>query len=192
MTLHHLRPGEITPGLFYCLIVKDLYFRIVLWKLRNIVLLFLISLTAGCQYFETKKIDSERFYEDEIEAIDWTSVDQYPLFYECDGLTEKEQQLECFTQTLSETLIGAVDSPFSTTSTTIEDTLYLHLSISENAELSVRNIEASSTTRDNIPKLDSLLTSSISAMKLVAPAYKRGIPVKSEFKLPLIIVSKPL
>ena len=52
--------------------------------------LFLLVLASSCQFFETEKISTETFYEEEIKAIDWKDVDQYPVFTECSDFSEKK------------------------------------------------------------------------------------------------------
>ena len=162
----------------------------------NFLRYYLIILTAfsvgSCQYFESEKISSETFYEQEVEAINWGSVDQYPLFPECEGLSDKSEQLECFTRILSGKLEEAVGSGVPALPDSVQDTIYLYFSVSETGELSLREITSDAEITRRAPKLDSMIKAKISETKLVAPAYKRGIPVKSEFTMPLIIMSERL
>tara|TARA_B110000211_G_scaffold105679_1_gene122880 strand:+ start:999 stop:1181 length:183 start_codon:yes stop_codon:yes gene_type:complete len=44
---------------------------------------------ASCQYFETDKISSETFYQQEIKTISWNDVDQFPSFSSCQHISEK-------------------------------------------------------------------------------------------------------
>ena len=127
-----------------------------------------------------------------MEAIDWSSIDSYPQFEACGEDLEKQQQLECFTTTLSTRLQQVVDSPYSSTSYPVMDTLVLHLAVSEEARMSLDQIEGKPALFELIPKLDSLLNDAVINMELRAPAYKRAIPVKCQFKLPLIVQSSPL
>ena len=53
---------------------------------------------------------TQELVDQEIRAIDWEDVDQYPLFADCDELVSKPEQKKCFMRTLlkhfSKTLTG--------------------------------------------------------------------------------------
>jgi len=44
-----------------------------------------------------------------------------------------------------------------------------------------------SLLKNDFPNLETLIHSSIESLKPLAPAYKRGIPVKTRFTLPVIV-----
>jgi hypothetical protein len=52
------------------------------------------------------------------------------------------------------------------------------------------HIESSKSIRKILPKLDSLLKSSIGKLPKIFPANKRGIPVTSKYRLPISIQLK--
>jgi hypothetical protein len=69
----------------------------------------------------------------------------------------------------------------------IHDTVYLDFSIHKNATLEVTKITMDSMLSQVLPVLKDRLMETISELKLVAPAYKRGIPVETKFTLPVVI-----
>ncbi|MCH2490399.1 MAG: hypothetical protein MK211_09645 [Flavobacteriales bacterium] len=149
--------------------------------------LFLLVLASSCQFFETEKISTETFYEEEIKAIDWKDVDQYPVFAECSDFSEKKALRSCFESTLSNNLYQSIQTRNIVASQPLLDTLMLEFLVSENATLSVVNIKMDSLTRKQFPRLENWLVQHIDSLALVAPAYKRGIPVKTHFTLPVVL-----
>ena len=152
----------------------------ILWSL------FLVS----CQFFETEKISSETFYEEELKAINWEDVDQYPAFSVCEEFTEKQEQKHCFETTLSQYVYQTIGSKNIVTGQDINSTVFLAFNISNTGEISNLNIEMDSVIEKEIPLLRQWLVESIDSLPKAAPAYKRGIPVNTKFTLPLVIKSE--
>ena len=147
--------------------------------------LFLVS----CQFFETEKISSETFYEEELKAINWEDVDQYPAFSVCEEFTEKKDQKHCFETTLSRFVYQTIGSKNIVTGKDINSTVLLTFNISNSGEISNLNIEMDTVIEKEIPLLRQWLAECIDSLPQVAPAYKRGIPVNTNFTLPLVIKS---
>jgi hypothetical protein len=150
-------------------------------------ILSLLFLLTSCQFFETEKISSETFYEEDLKTIDWNDVDQYPAFPNCTDLIDKEEQKRCFSDEIrnalsgikSETTIGLDDS--------FIDTIWVRLHVSETSELSVTEIEMDSLLTTYFPNFKSEVKRRIDSLHLVEPANKKGVPVKTEFSLPIVI-----
>jgi len=155
--------------------------------MKHIIFISLLLLTTSCQFFETDKITSETFYEEEIKTIDWKCVDQYPAFKSCESQTEKEAQKTCFINALSGHVHGALQQQKMLVTQDVHDTVYLDFSVHKNATLEVTQVVMDSMLSQMLPVLEDMLKASISKLKLVAPAYKRGIPVETKFTLPVVI-----
>jgi len=147
----------------------------------------IILLATSCQFFETEKISSETFYDEEIKTIDWKDVDQYPVFKSCETFSEKKAQKNCFENTLATYLFKAVTSNKDMSIKDLNDTVYVKFSVSEKGQLLVKSIEMDSLTQAELPNLEKSLRIKIDSIKLIAPAYKRGIPVKTKFTLPIVL-----
>jgi hypothetical protein len=156
--------------------------------MKNSFLLLVVTiLLSSCQFFETEKIPSETFYASELETIDWHDVDQYPLFTDCEESSEKEIQKSCFETTLTSRMYQSISDQSLVSSQKIIDTLLLTMLVSQDGVLSIKELKIDSITRRDFPKLERLILNAVDSMQLVAPAYKRGIPVKTEFTLPVIL-----
>lgn len=153
----------------------------------SIFFLSIIVLCSSCQFFETEKISSETFYEEEIKTIDWNDIDQYPTFINCKEFTEKADQRNCFVNTLSGTFYQSIQDQKWTIMRTIHDTIRIDISVSNSGEIHVNNIQMDSLLVRQFPNMKDVLSNSINSLSLVAPAYKRGIPVNTRFILPVAL-----
>lgn len=163
--------------------VKNSYFRICC-----IVIFFMSS----CTYFETKKISSEVFLEEEINSINWKDVDQYPVFAPCEHLVDKSNQKLCFESTLTTRIHSFINSKHMVTHRDLNDTVKVGFLITKTAEISVTNIIIDSILGATLPQLENWLVESMDSIKVIAPAYKRGIPVNTEFTLPIVLKTQEL
>jgi hypothetical protein len=153
----------------------------------SIFLLNIFILFSSCQFFETEKISSETFYEEEFKTIKWNDIDQYPAFLSCKEFTEKTDQRDCFVNTLSNAFYRSIKDQNLTIMKTIHDTILLDISVSNTGVIQVDRIEMDSLLVNHFPNMDEVLSNSIDSLSLVAPAYKRGIPVNTRFMLPIAL-----
>ncbi|MFK5983608.1 MAG: hypothetical protein QM499_11890 [Flavobacteriaceae bacterium] len=154
----------------------------------SILLLLLISFgLSSCQFFETEKISSETFLEEEKKSINWKEVDQYPVFQNCENETELLSQKSCFETTLINHLHQSIQSENTIVSEDINETIIIDFIVNEKGILSVSNIKIDSVLRNQLPLLENKIVQGLDSLQPIAPAYKRGIPVKTTFKLPIVI-----
>jgi len=151
------------------------------------IFLSLLLLATSCQFFETEKVSSEEIYNQEMETIDWKDVDNYPAFSNCENFLEKPEQKECFINTITTQLYKSISHEDMVAVRDVYDTVKVNFEVSSKGELSIREIKMDSLLEKEFPNLERWLLESVDSLKLVAPAYKRGIPVKTQFTLPVII-----
>ncbi|AFL81098.1 hypothetical protein Aeqsu_1614 [Aequorivita sublithincola DSM 14238] len=148
---------------------------------------FLLLLATSCQFFETEKVSSENIYEQEMKTINWKDVDSYPSFSNCENALEKPEQKECFINTISTQLYKSLNHEEIVATRDIYDTIKVNFEVSSKGQLSILQIKMDTILQKEFPNLEIWLLQSIDSLKPVAPAYKRGIPVKTQFTLPVII-----
>ncbi|MEM7085295.1 MAG: hypothetical protein AAF489_03885 [Bacteroidota bacterium] len=160
--------------------------------MKQLKFLFILLLVSSCQYFETEKISSDTFYEEEMKTIDWEQVDQYPAFSNCEQFGEKADQKRCFETTISRYVHEFVANKNLVTQSDLNSTIQMDFTISKLGEISSLNVVMDSTLQKKMPRLKEWLTLSIDSLPKLLPAYKRGIPVETKFRLPVIINSEKI
>jgi|SRR5699024_9893287 len=156
--------------------------------MRKFFVLFTGALClSACNFFEQEKMSSKEIYEEEVKSIDWADVDVYPLFENCKEEPDQNPRNDCFSRTIREYIFNEIQNQHFVASETITDTVFIVLDISERGKIHVSDIEMDSLSEKEFPQLKQLITKKIQSLQLTEPAYKRGIPVKTRFMLPVII-----
>lgn len=153
---------------------------------RLLLIIFLFT-TTSCQFFETEKVSSEEIFEDEIETINWKDIDQYPSFSSCENLMDKPAQKECFISTISSHLYQDISTKDMIAVREVYDTIKVKFEVGVSGRLSILEIKIDSLLDKEFPTLENVILQSIDSLQPIAPAYKRGIPVKTQFILPVIV-----
>ena len=107
-------------------------------RLGLIPLFFLI---VSCDFFLSKEERTDRLVNQELMAIDWNDVDQYPLFDECDETAIKTVQLNCFQNQMLQRITRAFNDTVFTVEETIQDTMYVDFMIDEDGFVTIFDIE---------------------------------------------------
>lgn len=156
---------------------------------QRLLLVCIILCHSACSFFDTEKISSETIYEEEVQTIDWAEVDAYPLFENCKEDVEKIQQRNCFIQTINDHIQNSILNRNFIASKEISDTLWIVFEINEKGKFNVSKVEMDSLLIQEFPQLKNLIIKNIDSLPHAEPAYKRGIPVKTRFTLPVAIRS---
>ncbi len=154
---------------------------------KAIIMVLLIIGISSCRYFETEKISSETFLEEEINSINWNDVDSYPVFKECEGVSGKLETKSCFETTLSKFLYKSINSEKIIVLSDLNEEILIEFIVNEKGNLKVNSIAVDSLLQVELPELKDVIFESIDSIQPIAPAYKRGIPVRTTFKLPILI-----
>jgi hypothetical protein len=154
--------------------------------MKNIIsILFVILFFQSCQYFEKNVPNKDELLKKELEKVNWNQVDELPNVSLCDSLADKELKKACFFNFLSQTIKEKLSPDSIRTLYPKIDILELKIEISADAQLKFNTQK----TEENY-KIDSLLQIHLADFPMVEPAIKRGIKVKSEFILPVILNTK--
>lgn len=158
--------------------------------LRLLIFIISIFFFVSCDFISPKNTSLQE--QKEIDAtIDFATVDVYPLFSECKDLNMQEAQIQCFEDNLVDKLHQLIYLKTANTAMTFQDTIYIDLTIAQDYRIKISSIEITPNVEEFLPELDSILRVSVSQLpSVIQPAIKRGIPVKSQFKLPIYITVK--
>lgn len=156
---------------------------------RNLLVIILFTL-VGCKNFETKKLSSEKLVRDRLEHMDWKSLDTYPSFDACNSYSDKKAKKNCFEKEISSHIFKVLGRRDVVLKDSIHEEIELIIVISSKGKPSIEKFVIPENIENQIPKIEIWLKDAISSLPKIYPAEKRGVPVKSTFKLPLLIQSE--
>lgn len=157
-------------------------------KLRDGILLVMTGLAmASCDWFASREARTQQMVEAELGTIDWNEVDQFPLFEDCNETTSKPEQKYCFENTLVMHLGMALQDYQFRSEKPIADTLYVDFLVDNKGGITVVSVEENPLFSSENPEFERIVSGSLRSLPRLEPALKRGIPVASRFRIPLVI-----
>ena len=169
-----------------------MYFYKILVQFKNKTLkqyyLFLVFIFFNsCQYFD-KQIPSEKeLLQKELKSINWKEVDEYPSVVDCEKIEDKKQRQQCFFEVLTQLIQEKLSVDTLSVLYPELDTIEVKVTVFPNATMQFEpQFPKDSVAYDKI-KIDSILKVRLVDFPKINPAIKRGIPVKTQFILPVIL-----
>ena len=155
---------------------------------KTIQLLFLLLVIQSCQYFEKQVPDEKELLEQELKKINWDEVDEFPSVLQCDTIKDAAIKKQCFFDYMAQTIQERIGIDTLRIEYPKIDTINVKITINTDSSLQFET----QYTNDSIAladktKIDSILMSRLSDFPKVEPAIKRGVKVKTQFVLPVII-----
>jgi hypothetical protein len=155
--------------------------------LKQFSLLLVIFLFNSCQYFE-KQIPSEKeLLQKELKSINWKEVDEFPSVVECEKIENKKQRQQCFFEIMTQLIQQKLCSDTLAILYPELDTIEVKVTIFPNATMKFEPQFPKDSVAYDTVKIDSILRARLVDFPKVNPAIKRGIPVKTQFILPVIL-----
>ena len=155
---------------------------------KIIQLLFLILVIQSCQYFDKQVPDEKELLEQELKKINWDEVDEFPSVLQCDTIKDAEIKRQCFFDFLAQTIQERIGIDTLCIEYPEIDTINVKITVNPDSSLQFETqYPNDSIALADKTKIDSILTSRLSDFPKVEPAIKRGVKVKTQFVLPVII-----
>ena len=155
---------------------------------KIIQLLFLLLAIQSCQYFEKQVPDEKELLEQELKKINWDEGDEFPSVLQCDTIKDAEIKRQCFFDYLAQTIQERIGIDTLRIEYPEIDTINVKITVNPDSSLQFETqYPNDSITLVDKTKIDSILTSRLSDFPKVEPAIKRGVKVKTQFVLPVII-----
>ncbi len=139
---------------------------------------------TSCNYFSFQK---NKNHEKLRMDIDYNSVDAAPSFKICKSLIDKLKKTTCFRETIRKELSSSLANYSIKVKNPVEETVVVAIVIQSNKEVRLSAIEMSDDLIREIPTLKEMIKKSILELPEIYPAIKRGIPVTTLYKIPIII-----
>jgi hypothetical protein len=160
-----------------------------LYRIQNLAFVILFTFFQSCQYFEKKVPSEKELLEKQLKEINWDQVDEYPSVNSCDTIPDKEARKVCFFEFVSKNISEKLMQDKVYLMYPKIDTLNLKVTVSANSDLYFETQKITDTLIDKT-KIDSVINSKLLDFPRITPAIKRGIPVKTQFELPIILKEK--
>ena len=155
--------------------------------MKKLSVLLLILFLQSCQYFEKQVPSEKELLEKQIKEINWKEVDEYPSIVDCQAITDAVQRKQCFFEFLSSTIQQKLSVDTLKILFPKLDTIEVKVTVNPDATMQFEPQFPRDTVAYDTIKIDSILKLKLVDFPKVNPAIKRGIPVKTQFILPVII-----
>lgn len=157
--------------------------------MKQVLLLILLVAVISCKNFETKKLSSDELIQEEMRGLDFANLDTYPTFKSCDSVSSDAAVKRCFEAEVTKHIYELLGQHEVTLKDSIYEEINLVIIISSKGKPNIDQAEISEELEEQIPNIRKWLDEGVSGLPKIYPAEKRGVPVSSKFKLPLVIQS---
>ena len=155
--------------------------------MKKLVTVLLCLNLVSCQYFNKPQASKEDLLKKELNAINWNEVDEYPSISECDKIEDKTEQQQCFFDFLTQTIQQKLNGDTLTILYPELDTIEVKVTVFANSKLLFEPQFSKDSLTFDVIKIDSILKARLVNFPKINPAIKRGLPVKTQFILPVIL-----
>lgn len=155
--------------------------------MKKLVFFFTFIALTSCNYLDKKVPSEQELLTKQLQQINWNEVDEYPSFNECETLEDKFQQKQCFFEFLTSTIQEKLSIDTLSILFPELDTIEVKVTVFPNSTLLFEPQFPKDSVAYDVVKIDSILHARLVEFPKVNPATKRGIPVKTQFILPVII-----
>ncbi|MEC4004010.1 hypothetical protein OX283_005035 [Flavobacterium sp. SUN052] len=155
--------------------------------MKRFSFLFLFFIIYSCQYFDKQVPSEKELLDKQIKEINWKEVDEYPSIADCEKLTDATQRKQCFFEFMAATIQQKLSVDTLKVLFPKLDTIEVKVTVNPDATMKFEPQFPKDTVAYDTIKIDSILRIKLVDFPKVNPAIKRGIPVKTQFILPVII-----
>lgn len=156
--------------------------------MKKITAILFLGISFGaCQNSRKPEISEEALLKQELQKINWNQVDEFPSVATCDSIKDLATRKQCFFDFLTVTIQQKLDLDTLSILYPQIDTISVKVTVYPDSRLEFEpQFPSDSLAYDKI-KIDSILHSRLTDFPKINPALKRGIPVKTQFVLPVIL-----
>lgn len=121
------------------------------------------------------------------DTLDISKVDASPSFKKACKDKIDEERTRCFRKTIHQRISEALSKYAFEVQDTIDEKVTVKLLISAQGKITVAKVVMSPKVVKELPELDSLIHVAVAQLPQVSAAIKKGIPVATEYQLPIQI-----
>ena len=156
---------------------------------RFLILIFLCLFTA-CDFFASKEKKTYDLVNKELQEIDWSAVDNYPLFENCDETVSKALQRQCFEKELLAHCSKTLQEFEFEFDSLANPKVVVDFVVDQDGRITNVEIEKDAAIDAQMPEFEQIITQGLTNIPPLEPALKRGVPVKAKFRIPIVLKSE--
>lgn len=155
--------------------------------MKKSFLLLLPFLLVSCQYFDKQVPNEDELLRQRLKEINWKEVSSYPSMAECDVIIDKSLKKECFFSAMMRLIQEKLDADTIALLYPEMDTIEVKVTVFPDATLKFEPQFPKDSVGYDTTKIDSILKARLVDFPKIEPAQKEGVPVTSQFILPVIL-----
>jgi hypothetical protein len=140
-----------------------------------------LLLLTSCKNNEQLKQEAASLAKERLAAIDYSTVDHYPLFEGCD---EIDNTAQCFYEQLHSIVADRLSPVAAALTMSENDTMMVSMVVEATGHLKYERLITFPKHLDST-EVDSILQSRLRYLPRLSSAIKRDVPVKTSYKLPI-------
>lgn len=154
------------------------------------IILVIVFFISSCDLELKKEIKVDEIVSKEMKEFNWNDVDEFPRFENCDSIGDKYLNFDCFVKTISTSFENSLKNNSIVLNKSINDTIYIDFIVMKNGMISIQNTSNLMHNSKITLSIDSIFSRSLNKLPKLYPAIKRGQPVNSKYKLPILVFSE--
>jgi hypothetical protein len=123
----------------------------------------------------------------ELKSINWKEVDEFPSVYGSDTIENKIERQQCFFEYMTQLIQHKLSVDTLSVLYPELDTIEVKVTVYPNSRIIFEPLFPKDSVAYDTVKIDSILKARLVGFPKINPAIKRGIPVKTQFILPVIL-----
>jgi hypothetical protein len=157
-----------------------------IFSLNRLFILSLFFLLQSCQFYERRLPSEELLLKQKLEEINWKEVSVYPALPPCDGYFDKKRRRDCFFKEMGKILNRKFQMDSLTFAKFEIDTFWVKVTVNSDATV-LFETQLSTIPEEKRDTLNSMIQQRLLDFPKIEPAQKEGIPVRTEFLLPVVV-----
>lgn len=153
---------------------------------KHILILISLQLLIGCKQFDNTVPLKEELLQKELRSINWAEVDELPSVVACDSVAGKSERQDCFTRFLAMTIQQKISVDTLAVLYPKIDTIKVKITVFADSTVAFEP-ELDEKLIYDTKAIDSIIKQRLVDFPKITPALKRGIPVNTQFILPVIL-----
>ena len=157
--------------------------------MKKIILTLLLApvLFSSCQYFNKQVPSEQELLQKELNSINWKEVDEFPSVFGSDTIENKTERQQCFFEYMTQLIHHKLSVDTLSVLYPELDTINVKVTVFPNSRILFEPLFPKDSVAYDTVKIDSILKARLVGFPKISPAIKRGIPVKTQFILPVIL-----